>query len=54
MPGEATGKRVRVKLRNGRIPAESWPADGKGACNWALTREGLRSRAFDIIEYEVI
>ena len=54
MPGEAAGKRVRVKLRNGRVPAESWPADGKSACSWALTPEGKPSRDFDILEYEVI
>ncbi len=35
-PREAAGKRVRVELKNGRRPAESWAADGKFACNWAL------------------
>lgn len=54
MPGEAAGKRVRVKLRSGRIPAESWPADGKFGCNWACTPEGKPSRDFDILEWKVV
>lgn len=48
-PREAAGKRVRVVLRNGMRPAESWAADGKTGCRWTL--EG---HPFDIAEYEVI
>jgi len=56
-PSEAAGKRVRVRLRNGTLhgaePASAeakagWPADGKGACDWALT-----GNPFDIIEWEL-
>jgi hypothetical protein len=47
-PREAQGKRVRVTLRNGMRPPESWPADGKGACRWTLTGD-----EFDILEWEI-
>ena len=53
MPGEAAGKWVRVKLRNGRI-CEDWPADGKGACRWTFTPEGKPSRDFDVVEWEIV
>lgn len=57
LPPEAIGKRVRVKLANGRIGTSDpnpmsppgWAADGKGGCNWAL-----RDHPFAIVEYEVV
>jgi hypothetical protein len=36
-PGDTFGCRVRVVLRNGLRPAESWAADGRSGCNWALS-----------------
>jgi hypothetical protein len=48
LPNEARGKRVRVVLRNGRRPAEPWPADGKFGCNWSLS-----GHAFDIVQWEI-
>lgn len=48
LPGDAIGRRVRVKLANGRV-CDGWPADGKGGCRWTLT-----GHPFDIAEYEVI
>lgn len=48
-PREAAGKRVRVELRNGMRPAETWAADGKTGCRWTLTGD-----AFDIVRWEVI
>jgi hypothetical protein len=52
-PDETSGKRVRVRLRNGydtaaREPA-GWAADGKGGCNWKL-----QGHPFDIVSYQVI
>lgn len=49
LPPHAKGKRVRVKLRNGLRPAETWAADGRDGCRWSL--EG---HPFDIAEFEVI
>lgn len=48
LPIEAEGKRVRGRLRNGTA-FSGWPADGRGACRWSLTRS-----PFDIEFYEVI
>jgi hypothetical protein len=44
-----TNKRVRVVLFNGMRPAETWPADGKGACSWRISRPPF---AFEIKEWE--
>jgi hypothetical protein len=33
-PEECKGKRVRVQLVNGTIPAETWAADGRDGCKW--------------------
>lgn len=52
-PPHARGKRVKVVLRNGLTPPESWPASGKDGCRWELTPEGRPSRAFDIVEWEI-
>jgi hypothetical protein len=49
MPSIAAGKRVRVRLRNGMCPPESWAADGKLGCRWSLT-----GHPFDILEFEVL
>ncbi|QIG80078.1 hypothetical protein [Stakelama tenebrarum] len=57
LPAEAIGRRVRVRLANGRIGRSDagassppgWAADGRGGCRW--TRTGSD---FDIAEYEVI
>lgn len=48
-PAEAKGKRIFAKLRNGMIPKESWPADGRGECRWTL-----EDHPFDIVAYVVI
>ncbi len=48
LPGEAEGRRVRVRLRNGLRPAESWPGDGRFGCRWTLTGD-----PFDILEWEI-
>ncbi len=57
-PLEASGKRVRVVLRNGKrygatpVSADSragWPADGKGAADWRLT-----GSPFDIVSWELV
>lgn len=56
-PPEAAGKRVRVRLANGRNGASDtgptsppgWAADGKGGCRWSRT-----GSPFDIAAYEVI
>lgn len=55
-PAEAKGKRVRVKLVNGKVNGDiaphlppGWAADGKYGCRWDNT-----GFAFDIAEYEVI
>jgi hypothetical protein len=56
-PEEAVGKRVRVKLANGRIgktddnpmTPDGWAADGKGGCNWRIT-----GSPFDIANYVVL
>ena len=32
-----TTKRVWVRLFNGLAPADSWPADGKGKCDWRIS-----------------
>lgn len=34
VPEIAKGKRVLVVLANGQRPAQDWPADGNGGCNW--------------------
>lgn len=57
-PTGAAGKRVIVKLRNGRVcgrepvgnalPA-GWAADGRQGCRWSLTGD-----PFDIVAYEVL
>jgi hypothetical protein len=57
VPHDAIGKRVRVRLENGRIGATDdnpmsppgWAADGKGGCDWHT-----RDHPFAIAEYEVI
>jgi hypothetical protein len=49
-PGEAVGKRVKVRLRNGMRPAESWAADGKGGANWEISNP---PGPWDITHYEV-
>jgi hypothetical protein len=49
-PAEAEGKNVRVRLVSdpeGKS-VRTWPASGKGACNWTI-----RGFPFDIAEYEV-
>lgn len=48
LPPEAAGKRIRVKLRNGRVPPETWAADGRDACRWTL-----RDDSHDIIEWSI-
>ena len=48
MPPMLRGRRIRVELRNGIRPAESWPADGIGGCHWAL-----ENHPFDIVKFEV-
>ena len=48
MPRGVKGKRVRVVLRNGMRPEESWPADGPTGCDWALTGSD-----WDIRKYEI-
>ncbi len=48
LPRAAQGKRVRVKLRNGKMPPESWAADGKNGCRWTLTDD-----PHDIVAYEI-
>lgn len=41
------GKRCRVRLRNGREPAEAWDA---GTTRWSLTPESP-SGGFDVVAY---
>lgn len=50
-PVVAQGKRVRVQLWNGNVPAgpSGWAADGRNGCCW-----DLRGLPFDIAYYEVI
>lgn len=57
-PIEAEGKRVIVKLANGRVcgrePVSSttplgWAANGQGACRWTIT-----GSPFDIANYQVL
>lgn len=48
-PADAAGKRVKVRLRNGMKPEQSWAADGRYGCRWTLT-----DHPFDIVEYEVL
>jgi len=40
--------RVRVRLRNGKVPGESWPATGRGACRWTLTGD-----PWDIVAWKI-
>ena len=47
MPRILAGKRVRVRLRCGRMPAETWPADGKQGCRWTL-----ENHPYDITHYK--
>jgi hypothetical protein len=47
-PEEAFGKRVRVRLRNGLEPKETWAASGRDACRWTL-----ENHPFDIMEWEL-
>jgi hypothetical protein len=47
IPREAVGKRVNVKLANGRL-ASDWAADGRAGCRWSR-----RGDPFDIEEFEV-
>lgn len=47
-PPETIGRRVRVELRNGLRPAETWAADGRGGCCWE--RAGSD---FDIVKWEL-
>jgi hypothetical protein len=47
-PRFAAGRRVFVRLRNGMRPAESWAADGRQACRWAIDNS-----PFDIVEFEL-
>lgn len=49
LPADAVGKRVRVRLRNGREGTGSWPADGPQGCNWRRC-----GHPFDIQFYEVV
>lgn len=49
MPAFVEGKRIMVELRNGLKPAESWPADGRGGCQWKLTRS-----PFDIVRFAIV
>lgn len=49
LPRFAVGRRVRVRLRNGLQPVESWAADGKGGCRWTIEKH-----PFDIEFFEVI
>lgn len=47
-PPVLSGRRVKVTLRNGMRPPESWPVDGKSpATRWSLTGD-----PFDIVEFE--
>ena len=46
MPGIAAGKRVRVKLRDGRTFEA--PADGRFGVRWTL-----EDHPFDIVEWEL-
>ena len=49
--GNVTGyRKVRVKLRCGRVPAESWPAAGQ----WPATRWTLLGDSHDILEFEIL
>lgn len=48
-PESAAGKRVKVMLRNGMHPAESWAADGRAGCTWAL-----RGHPFDITHFQIV
>ena len=47
-PPMLRGRRVKVRLRNGRQPEESWAADGPHGCRWTLT-----GHPYDILEFEV-
>ncbi len=47
-PPRTSGKRVKVRLRNGMEPPSAWPADGKGGCRWSLP-----GGPFDIVEYQL-
>lgn len=53
-PGHLRGteKRVNVILRNGLKPPESWPAHGRGACNWQFGPKGAPSAAFEITHWK--
>jgi hypothetical protein len=42
-------KRVKVRLRSGSTPRETWPVDGRGGLTWAL-----RGFPFDVVEFEEI
>jgi hypothetical protein len=57
LPNEAVGKRVSVRLANGRLgrtddnpmSPPGWAADGPSGCRWSRT-----GGAFDIAEFEVL
>lgn len=61
-PELAKGKSVRVLIRRKEkghhIEQGPWPADGKGACNWALSapardEESRKAYPFDIVAWKL-
>ena len=38
-----------MRLANGTLSEQAWPADGKGGCRWTLT-----GHPYDIAEYQVV
>lgn len=61
LPGEARGKRVKVKLRNGRVEGEApiangvptgWPADGTATGAGPAMRWQHDGGPFDVVEWD--
>jgi hypothetical protein len=62
-PDEARGKRVKVRLRNGRVDGDKpvssdsragWPADSSVGAKGPPTRWTLEGGPFDVIEWDFV
>jgi hypothetical protein len=53
-PREADGQRIHATLFNGidtrDASPQGWPADGRGACNWRISRP---PHPYDIKDWEI-
>lgn len=52
MPPDAAGKRIRGKLRCGKMfgfDSPTWAADGKGGCNWKIDPP----HDYNVVLYEI-